>query len=417
MQYLVHAYNDNTIRFVLHYPGLVDAVTLRDAMRLLIGSVDVLHASFRPGKIGACWRVHRKVEDSSCFQYVRTAGDPTETALSLSLTAIPPESRTQMRCYLVQSDTASAVVLCISHMCVDGSDGKYLLGKLAEAYAAVRAGRQTVEVKNGSRAAEQIYRDKELREIVSLMKSPMTGVKSVYPFPSEGEGMRCVVHRTIPAQLMAAAAACAKGQGASANDLLLTACYHALAATPGADPSAPVSIMSMIDLRRHCTQGESAGLCNISGALPTVLDEGVCGDFANTLAIIAAQTTRIKEDPLAGLMGMPLLHGATRMLPMGLLTMAASKIYGNMSVGLTNLGRMDCGSLTLDGLRPDAGWFGGPLKRKPGMQVSAASFDGACALIIYGSFTPEDAASLEDFLDRVIQALSAYAAGAGRKLA
>ena len=28
MQYLVHAYNDNTIRFILTYPGRVDAARL-----------------------------------------------------------------------------------------------------------------------------------------------------------------------------------------------------------------------------------------------------------------------------------------------------------------------------------------------------------------------------------------------------
>ena len=412
MQYLVHSVNDNTIRFVLCYPGLIDAQALRDAMLLLVGSVDVLHASFRSGRVGASWRVHREVDESSCFLHVRTAGDPAQTALSLSLTPIPPESRTQMRCFLVQSDTASAIALCISHLCVDGSDGKYLLGKLAEAYAAVRAGQQHIEVKNGSRAAEQVYRDKELREIVSLMKSPMTGVKSTYPFPSEGDGMRRVVYRTIPAELMERARSLAKACGASANDLLLTACYHALAAMPGADPDAPVSVMSMIDLRRHCAQGESAGLSNLSGALPTLLETGVQGDFADTLRCIAAQTARIKEDPQAGLMGMPLLHGAVRMMPMGLLTMVASRIYGSMSVGLTNLGRIDGEAMAMDGVRPDAGWFGGPLKKKPGMQVSAASFDGVCTLCIYGSYTQEDADSLTAFLAQMVRCLTDFAAQA-----
>ena len=32
-QYMVHEYNDNTIRFVLNYPGLIDPDLLRQAAR------------------------------------------------------------------------------------------------------------------------------------------------------------------------------------------------------------------------------------------------------------------------------------------------------------------------------------------------------------------------------------------------
>ena len=55
MQYMVHPFNDNTIRFLLRYPGHIQADVLKEAVRALVGSVDVLHASFVAGKLGAKW--------------------------------------------------------------------------------------------------------------------------------------------------------------------------------------------------------------------------------------------------------------------------------------------------------------------------------------------------------------------------
>lgn len=65
----------------------------------------------------------------------------------------------------------------------------------------------------------------------------------------------------------------------------------------------------MMDLRKHCEGGDSQGLCNLTGGLTTALPEGLGDTFEATLLDIASQTRRMKEDPFAGLYGMPLLHG------------------------------------------------------------------------------------------------------------
>lgn len=410
MQYLVHEYNDNTIRFVLRYPGLLQPDALRRAAEALVCSVDVLHASFQPGRISARWQVNETYDDC-CFQHVYTTGDPVAQALVFALLPVTADSKTQLRCTLLQNERESALAVNLSHLCVDGGDGKYLLEKLAEGYSMILqdGSCEGFVVKNGSRAAEQVYEGLSFREIRSLLKDPRTGVKSAFPFATSEEGVPRVVRRAIPAEIMAAARQRAKHCGATANDLLLAACYHAYGAVPGVDARAPMSITSMMDLRRHCKDQVSAGLSNLSGSLSTLRKDGVSGSFAETLADIAAQTRRAKADPLAGLYGMPLLHGATRVLPMGLLQLAAARVYGSMSVGLTNLGNIDCRTLRMGELRPNEGWFGGPLKKKPAVQVSAASFDGACSLCIVGSYTEEDAVVLQGMLDHMAESIYNFA--------
>ena len=411
LQYLLHEHNDNTIRFVLRYPGLIDPDLMCAAVKALILKSDILHSSFHNDALNAHWIIQEEYDDSCFFQYIRTEGDPYVTAQSLALLPVLPEGPAQLRCYLVQNEKQSAVALTISHLCVDGGDGKYLLSKLAESYGmlAETGCADELTIKNGSRAPEQIYEGLKLKEILSLLKIQDNGVKSEFPFADQNLGRWNMVYMTIPADVMAAARRRAKAAGATVNDLLLTALYEAYAAMPGVDADAPMSVMSMIDLRRHCSDGESEGLGNMSGTFPTKLMEGIGEDFSATLCQVAEQTRQMKENPLAGMDSLPLIHGVVRTMPMKLLTLVAGKVYGSFSLGLTNLGSID--NIALGNLVPTEGLFGGPLKKKPGMQVSAASFDGTCSLCVVGQYTDADTVLLRTLLDKMANQIVAYANG------
>ena len=410
-QYLIHDFNDNTIRFILRYPGLIDPDILRDATKAVIEGADILHASFINDPLNAYWIIHKDYEESNYFQLIYCEGAPMVTAKSLALQPILPENKTQLRCYLVQNDTESVIVLSISHLCVDGSDGKYLLNKLVESYNRIYStgSADGLEIKKGNRAPEQMYEGINLKELRSLMKFPDSDVNSEFQYPNDKPGRTNMVSVIIPAPVMSSARQRAKEEGATANDLLLTALYRAYGAQPTVDETAPMKVTSMMDLRRHCDDGESDGLTNMSGTFPTTLMNGSQGSFSDTLRQIAPQTRAAKDNPLAGMEGLPLIHSAVRTMPIKMLLMVSGKFYGTMSLGLTNLGNIPCDSLTLGELIPNEGLFGGPIKQKPGMQVSAASFSGACSLCIVGQYTKEDAQVLQTLLDYMVNEIATYA--------
>ena len=411
-QYLLRDYNDNTIRFVLNYPGLVDPDVLRKAAKAVVESVDVLHGTFFSDGTMAYWHMNEDVGETNYFHYIETEGDPAKTAASLSLLPVYPEDKVQMHVTLVQSEQKSCIVIRQSHLVVDGGDGKYLIAKLVEAYNMIlEAGSaEALEVKDGSRAPEKVYEKLGLSDMKELMSNPLSSVETAYPYPTTDIGMARVTSKVISAEIMSAARKKANAVGATANDLLVTAFYRAYAAMDGVDASAPMSVSSMMDLRRHCVNGDSEGLCNMSGALPTTLENGCTGSFEETLAEIVKQTTAAKENPYAGLEGMPIMHSLTRSMPIWLLQMAIGKIYGKLSLGLTNLGNLKCADYALGDLVPNGGLFGGPLKKKPGMQISVMSFDGACTLAVVGVYTKEDAAVLQATLDIMLKEIEVYAA-------
>ena len=411
-QFLLRDYNDNTIRFVLNYPGLVDPDVLRMATKAVVESVDVLHGTFFSDGTMAYWHINEDVGETNYFHYVETEGDPAKTAASLSLLPIYPEDKVQMLVTLVQNDAASSVVIQQSHLVVDGGDGKYLIAKLVEAYNMIlETGKaEALEIKDGSRAPEKVYEKLGMADMKELMSNPLSSVETAYPYPTTEPGMARVTSKVISAQLMSSARKKAKAVGATANDLLVTAFYRAYAAMDGVDAAAPMSISSMMDLRRHCVNGDSEGLCNMSGALPTTLENGCTGSFEEILQEIVKQTAAAKENPYAGLEGMPIMHGLTRTMPIWLMQLAVGKVYGKLSLGLTNLGNLKCIDYALGGIVPNGGLFGGPLKKKPGMQISVMSFDGACTLAVVGVYTKEDAAVLQATLDIMLKAIEVYAA-------
>lgn len=420
VQYLTHDSNDNTIRFALCYPGELHPDILKAAAAAIVNSVDVLHASFIAGNLGAYWHVNKDYSEEDYFTLISTNDNLMETVCHIAAQQIAPSDKTQLRCTLVQGKGECAIILNISHLCVDGGDGKYLLYKLAEAYELIakNGNADGLDVKNGSRAAQQMYEELTPKDYLSILKPSLSSVKTGFPFPETEPGKKRIVTHSIPSAVMDAARKKAKTQNATANDLLLAASYRAYVQLPGTDSfdsanessdaeneAAPgrnaLSIMSMMDLRRHCKDGESEGLCNMSGFMPTVLNDGVQGDFQQTLMEISEQTRKIKENPLAGMEGMPLIHTAAMTTPLRLLLEISDRIYGSLSIGLTNLGNLPCEPLTLEGLRPTEGLFGGPLKKKPAMQISAASFDGTAVLCCVSECGDQDAQMLKNMLEKM----------------
>ena len=188
-QFILREFNDNTVRFVLNYPGIVDVDILRKATKAVVESVDVLHGTFFTEGISAHWKLNENMDESNYFLHVATDGDPVVTANSLSLLPVYSEDKVQIHCTLVQSETASCVIVRMSHLVVDGGDAKYLLAKLMEAYnlIAQTGNADALEIKNGSRAPEKVYDTVSKEDMKKLQKSSPSSsdVRSFYPYPND----------------------------------------------------------------------------------------------------------------------------------------------------------------------------------------------------------------------------------------
>ncbi len=412
-QYMAHNGNDTTVRFVLRYPGILEEACVCAAAKALVMSVDVLRSSVVEGFHAIRWKITESIQEQDYFRCTKVSGDPFKEACLRSTVAVRPEDPCQIRCELLIGDRESALVLCVSHLVVDGSDGRYLLLKLAEACRLIRntGSAEALLVKDGSRMPETIYESVTGEARRELYKIPYSSkATSSYPYPTDENGMKRMVYRVIPEDIMDTARKKAKAIGASANDILMAAVYQVYADFPEVDRSSAISISAMQDARWISKEGRSEGLCNMAGTLMTALEEGVPENYEQTLREITRQTQALKGDVVACLSGLALLHRIARWMPLWVQMRLAGKFYGQMPVGMTNMGNMKGEELTIDGLIPTEGLFGGPLTKKPGMQISVMSVDGKCCMAVYGQYSDEDARHLEKTLDAVSDQIRRYAA-------
>lgn len=402
IQYLSHESNDNTVRVQLSYPFRISKEVLEQAVLTVVQTIDVLHSTFIVEKGKAYWYLNETISSNDCFEVKETENDPMVLADQAMLHTVDPAGKAQLFCTLILGKEQSAIILTISHLCVDGGDAKYLLGKIIEAYNLLRKENSTkqLRLKNGSRSAFQVYDDLDKKDILSAMKGSPNNVngKSPFPFPDVENGYPHIVKYKLQSHLTQKLKKYGKEKEVTLNDLLLTSFYRAYIDLPNVEIDGPVSIMSMMDLRRHRKSKESEGLCNMSGSLPTVLQDHIYGTFEETLEEIAKQTKKAKEDNIAGLYGLPVVHIFGKILSLDFLTQKMGKAYKSMSIGMTNLGNISEKMVAIDEIYPTDVAFGGPRKKKPGMQIAVSGFKGEITLLSIGEYTDNDASFILELM-------------------
>ncbi len=419
LQYMTHTMNDSSTRFVLAYPGRLDIRILRRAMRYLIDRVFVLHSSFVPADI-PYWEVNDGYTSADTVKLLSLAPD-ADVLAAAEQEALRPvyfEDTLQLYCVLADNGRESALALVISHLIADGGDGKYILKKLVELYNCLLSNGEPdeVEIKNGDRDLLQVFDNVDpdvLENTADTSAVENAGKSSVsFPFPEpDASGSPRILRRTIGEDALAPARKKAKGMGATVNDLLLTAYYRAAVRLIGMGQDAPVSIMSMLDLRQYMENGQSEGICNLSSPLSTSLPNGIGDSFEETLLNISAQTKAIKGNGMAGLHNMDkgrfVVKGVFS-LPFRLLAFAGRVGTRSMPMGMTNLGNMTRAELTMGSISPDFVYFAGQIKKKPGIQLAVMSLDGSPTMTISNVCGDQDELLLHKLLALVEEEIDAY---------
>lgn len=400
-QYLAHKFNDNTIRFVVRYPIIIDHQKLTRAVKILVQRLAILHSSFNVGFSGTKWIVNQAYETDNLIIASEVSGDVLDAARQAALHPIDFSGTVQVRCHLFYNELESALTFLVGHMCADGRDAAYLLRKLTKIYNSLSAGESgcNIILKSGSRSVQQCYAgDSEMLSFnISKVISGMAHeIKSSYRFCTEDAGSPCMVECTVSKENIAKCRSLVKAS--TVNDVILAAYYRAYIRQMELSPDTPVGIASMMDLRRYIPEGDSAGIANLSGPISTSLPDGVGPDFKYTLSEVSRQTLALKNDKKAGLDFVLAIQKLYQILPFPLIVAAGEKIYSNMSIGLTNLGNVKSSDLKLENESPNELIFAGPIKQKPALQLSACGLDGEIHMCIVSRCSPDEQAQLKNLL-------------------
>lgn len=294
------------------------------------------------------------------------------------------------------------LVITISHMVCDGGGFKQLLYLLCGLYNG-----KTVDAHSGQlmeRSFAQLTKriSGTAGITVKMLVSMLGNYKSRPVYKKTDHEDVYVIERTISRAVMARVHERAKQQGATLNDVFLTAYADALAKRYGLKK---LHIPCTVDLRKYA-EGDT-GIANLTGTYDFNIKKRDGADFAEMLkeaSAVMKKQKRTKND-LAG----PLLLVSKYEKS----TLADFlKLYGGMSTSAsadyTNIGVLDDKALAFDGAKLTNAVGYSVLNKAPFFQIAVSTFRGEATVSTLVRCGKEEKEKAERILDGMVREIELF---------
>lgn len=265
--------------------GSLDPGTLSHAVRSSLGAEPLLGCAFTVDGAKAYWSPIADLDAAECFLAAQST-DPESDVDRFQARGVA-DSGPQVAVALFTAPEADHLAISISHVLADGQAAKQYAYLLADLYTRI-AGGVSAEIRpnrtprptgkdvwSGLSAAQQ-------REA----KRAKSWANPTWSVPARGHTGVGLTYRTayVEPGLFRRAREYGRTQGATVNDLMLTAVFRACIASFDPPVGKPQSLMCTADLRRYLPQADRLPIsqASISGSLDIARVDGEC--FGDTLA-------------------------------------------------------------------------------------------------------------------------------------
>lgn len=414
VQYIFRNYYDRMIHASLLYQGDVDFDNLRLSIFHIVRHFPILRSTYKSSLIDPHWEVNEDFTLEEMAEKV-VCDDINKSVLQSLAKELSYKGKFQFEVAVHYCRGQSAISVLVNHMCLDGADFKYFVGKIVEGYNILARGGdiQELELKNGSRSYRQVYKDmtqEDADEARKLYKNiSHTGVKNKFAFTGDVDCSTRFNFKKIDADTVNALKAKGKQYEATLNDVFMTAYARAVAARIAPSDDKRIVITSMKNLRDHIVGASSEEITNLTGFMPCVLQD-IGETFHDTLQVVARQNAESKHDKFCGLYGIPLLALAFRIFPYSIAELAIKIGYENPLIGMSNIGVIDERLVELENLKCIDAFITGATKFKPYIQLTMTTFKGETTLCVAQKCSDNDEERIRDLLDDVEKQLKEFTA-------
>lgn len=387
MNFISRGIADQQLHFVIRCAGRLDAARLKKAVDLCIAVQPVLGCRFVEEGKRPYWKIEERPEG---WGYSETGGQDLERALNDFILA-PGDPRkdplTQVRLFRGDMDT---VCIKMNHVAADGAGTRNYGYLLVENYNAL--GRDPGHMPKADmreRGMRTVLRNYGLvkrigfaRTAVKFMRNANTqpGRQWQFPATSASDGGRTMAIRHLEADRGKVISAYAKRQGATLNDVLLTAYFRALFDIIDVIGDAPVPLQVSADLRRYNPNETGDLIANLSSAIFAAIPPDGQETFERTLVKVKSVMDRLKgRSPLVGAYAIAIPF---RLMNYG----KASAVMRQMTVGrankgvamplLSNFGRLEPERLGFDRSIPLDAFITTPMMFPPYLMLGVTGYAG-----------------------------------------
>lgn len=412
IQYIFRHYYDRMIHMCIEYDGKLDIKKMEKAICDIINQIDIFRCSCKQGVFrGPYWKINEPMteKDALTLAEVSDMEYGVHTALSQF---IELDAKYQIKFTVVRCAGKDSLCVILNHMVCDGTDAKYVIAKIIEAYNTPE-GEPLPKVKNGTRSGKQLYdlMDKEFAKAAKkLNKNVSRGiVQRKFPFKDEGEKETTrIIRAKMDKDTFLKLKAKCKAEGITINDSYLAAFMKETISEMQLE-NGEINIMSMFNNRRYMKDGETLGVTNMTGFMPCKINYNGEKSFEEILQLVVEQSQKLKKDEFTGLYGVPLLFLAFRIFPYHIAETAIRIGYANPLIGMSNIGIMDEKSFKVNGLNIVDAFAAGACKKKPYVQIATTTFNNEASFVFPQICTDKDEKQLREFLERFINTLKDWA--------
>jgi NRPS condensation-like uncharacterized protein len=222
-----------------------------------------------------------------------------------------------------------------------------------------------------------------------------------FPLSNGGETKPFILTRKLNRERSSAIKEFGRAQGATLNDVILTAFYRCMFRTLDLKPGAELRIPVMVDMRRYLEKSEEfLYLTNLASTAATNLSNIPGEPFEGTLARVKAVMDKQKSSDI-GLNGFLKLDLIFRVLGDGIANRFLRSRLKNPLICMTNVGILDSAQMSFGGIRPSDAILCGSIKYKPYFQLAMSSYNGELTLSANLSGSSIDLVRILAFFDEI----------------
>lgn len=389
MQFINTKYHDPFIHELIEFEGRLDTEKLIRAVDKLAGAFPLLKCYYDQES-------NTFIENEHCTgrDLLRIDDDADRNVLLTE--ALDTDKK------LVQLTLSKNIlVITISHMICDGSGFKQLIYLLCDIYNG-----NSDENLDYLMTRELSQFTKELTGTTAItlkmLISMIGNYKSMPVYAKTDDENVYVLERTISCKIMSKVHSSAKKQGATLNDVFLTAYARALGKLYGMKK---INIPCTVDLRKYA-KGK-AGIANLTGTynLNIKLKKDTSFDKTLTDASAIMQKQKMTKNDIAGPMLLVSKYEKSTLEQF-------LKLYGGMntsaSADYTNLGVLDDKKLVFNGttVKNAIGYSG--LNKAPSFQIAVSSFRGETTVTSLVRCSKEEKEKADLILDTIIREIESF---------
>ena len=393
MQYFYGTVHEPLIHAYLQFAGSIDEQTLIRAVTASIAYVPLLECVFSPDSFRPRW-VCRGFTGADLVR-VETIdlADLDVKTNSILTRVLSVESEPPLRLTLLKAERGDRLCVVISHLVCDGAGFKQYLYLLSQLYSNLCSGTTLPIAHPSIRSSRRLFRPMKAAERIHIFFSRYDGLTQPrnLRIPMEGDPARPQIRTlSISSDRFTALKRYARAQGATINDVLLTAYARVLARETGISA---VSLPCPADLRKYLPASDSLSICNLTTNYVVNVEIAADAPFLETLQAVSAQLSQQKASN-ACLKSVVLVGLAFHLIPFRWMERLFPKLFAIPVTSYTNLGILEAERLCFGEASATGALLTGAIKYSPYFQVSVSSSQQTLTLScnLYGTANDSDRA-------------------------